>query len=91
MARKKISLLNEDKGQAKILLIMILVPIALVLFLVMLTMTSPILDMLWPQIDTMSADGYVSIAGTLKMFISLIPTIVIMLYLYSIVSEVTQG
>lgn len=91
MERKKVSLLNEDKGQAKILLIMILVPIALVLFLVMLTMTSPILDMLWPQIDSMSVDGYISIAGTLKMFISLIPTIVIMLYLYSIVSEVTQG
>lgn len=91
MERKKVSLLNEDKGQAKILLIMILVPIALVLFLVMLTMTSPILDMLWPQINSMSGDGYISIAGTLKMFISLIPTIVIMLYLYSIVSEVTQG
>lgn len=91
MERKKASLLNEDRGQAKILLIMILVPIALVLFLVMLTMTSPILDMLWPQINSMSGDGYISIAGTLKMFISLIPTIVIMLYLYSIVSEVTQG
>lgn len=91
MLERKNSLLKEESGQAKILLIMVLVPIALVLFLVMLSMTSPILDLLWPQIDSMSADGYISIAATLKMFISLIPTIIIMLYLYSVVSEVTQG
>jgi uncharacterized BrkB/YihY/UPF0761 family membrane protein len=89
--QEKNSVLSEQQGQAKILMIMILVPIALVLFLVMLTMTSPVLDLLWPQIDSMSADGYISIAGSLKMFISLIPTVIILLYLYSIVSETTQG
>jgi len=89
--QEKKSLVKDESGQAKILLIMILVPVALVLFLVMLTMTSPVLDMLWPQIDNMSSNGYISIAGSLKLFISLIPTIIILLYIYSIVSETTQG
>jgi len=89
--QEKKSLVKDEGGQAKILLIMILVPVALVLFLVMLMMTSPVLDMLWPQIDNMSSNGYISIAGSLKLFISLIPTIIILLYIYSIVSETTQG
>ena len=89
--QEKRSLVKDERGQAKILLIMILVPIALVLFLVMLMMSSPVLDLLWPQIDNMSSSGYISIAGSLKLFISLIPTVVILLYLYSIVSETTQG
>jgi len=89
--QEKKSLVKDESGQAKILLIMILVPVALVLFLVMLMMTSPVLDMLWPQIDNMSSNGYISIAGSLKLFISLIPTIIILLYIYSIVSETTQG
>jgi hypothetical protein len=91
MAKMLNALSEDNSGQAKILLIMILVPIALVLFLVMLTMSNPILDLLWPQIDNMSASGYISIAGSLKLFIALIPTVVILLYLYSIVSEVSSG
>ena len=89
MQTKKESLLSDNSAQANIILIMILVPVALVLFLVMLQMSQPVLDLLWPTIDNLSGSGYIAIAGTLKLFIALIPTIIILLMIYSFVTEVT--
>jgi protein-S-isoprenylcysteine O-methyltransferase Ste14 len=86
----KTSVWSEEKGQARIILTMMLVPITLILFLVMLMISSPLLDQLFPVIDNMAAAGTLSMPSILKLIIALIPTIIIMLWIYSMVTEIGQ-
>lgn len=80
--------LKENKAQSKIILAMLLVPVVLVIFLVMLMMSSPIMDVLFPIIDTMATSGTLWMPGVLKLFLAFIPIIVILLWLYVMISDI---
>lgn len=84
------SVWKNDSGQARIILTMLLVPITLIIFLVMLMITSPLLDQLFPLIDNMATAGTLSMPGILKLIIALIPTIIVMLWIYSMATEIGQ-
>lgn len=79
--------LKENKGQAKIILAMLLVPVTFVLFLVMLMMSSPVLDVLFPVIDNMGTAGTIWLPGLLKLFVAFIPTIIILLWIYTMIAD----
>lgn len=85
------SLLDDESGRGEGILAMLLLPLALIMFFVMLVMIDPVLSLLFPQIDSLAASGYLSASGVLKLVISLLPTIIIVLYIYSTTLDVTGG
>lgn len=82
------SLLNEEKGQAKGILLMILTPVAFLMFLIMLQMLDPVFTLLFPQIDNMATSGNIYGAAILKIFLAFVPTIIATVWLYSSIIDV---